>query len=84
MLQKPQDIWDPDWQFRAWCNTAYDRVPVFTEIYRTECYVKRRKGMIRRTGYMRQLKLNKSGIIIPVMSLGTWAFGGDAIWGKDR
>mgnify|MGYP000080356639 len=31
---------------------------------------------------MRQLKLNKSGIIIPVMSLGTWAFGGDAIWGK--
>jgi aryl-alcohol dehydrogenase-like predicted oxidoreductase len=38
--------------------------------------------MIRRTGYMRQLKLNKSGIIIPVMSLGTWAFGGDAIWGK--
>ena len=68
--------------FRAWCNTAYDRVPVFTEIYRTECYVKRRKGMIRRTGYMRQLKLNKSGIIIPVMSLGTWAFGGDAIWGK--
>lgn len=29
---------------------------------------------------MRQLKLNKSGIIIPVMSLGTWAFGGDAIW----
>ena len=31
---------------------------------------------------MRQLKMNKSGIIIPVMSLGTWAFGGDAIWGK--
>lgn len=31
---------------------------------------------------MKQLNLCKSGINIPVMSLGTWAFGSDAIWGK--
>ncbi len=31
---------------------------------------------------MKRLKLRGSGIDIPVMSLGTWAFGSDAIWGK--
>lgn len=31
---------------------------------------------------MKQLTLGSSGLKIPVMSLGTWSFGGDAIWGE--
>ena len=31
---------------------------------------------------MKQLKLRNSGLQIPSLSLGTWSFGGDAIWGE--
>lgn len=31
---------------------------------------------------MKQLTLIKSGLQIPAVSLGTWSFGGDAVWGE--
>ena len=31
---------------------------------------------------MKQLILRNSGLQIPSLSLGTWSFGGDAIWGE--